>query len=342
VLNFTTFFDSNYLPKGIVLYNSLLKVIKQPFRLYLLCLDEVTHDFFILNKHDFENVELIKISDFEKNNLELQFAKNNRTLVEYYFTLSPILPLYLLKFYKLEHICSMDADLFFYHSPENIFESLNNYSIIITPHKFSVELKNREKYGLYNVSFQLFKNDETGIACLVKWKNECIEWCKDEYDELNNRFADQKYLDNWQKDYKNSILVLNGPDVGLAIWNVNNYKLSIINNTFLSNNQNVIFYHFHNFKSITSNIALNGFYSYIVNRNNEINIIYKNYWQKLNKTIIKYNLNIDNSIRLKESSLISKLFNDCTFYIFKADKLYHFNLKYIPKIFRKLLIKIYG
>ena len=342
MLNFTTFFDFNYLPKGIVLYNSLLKTLNKPFKLYLLCLDRDTYNFFSINKKDFTNIELISIDVFEKDNLELLKAKHNRSLIEYYFTISPFLPLYLLSNYKLDHICSMDADLYFYSSPEFIFDSLSQHSIIITPHKFSNELLNRQKYGKYNVSFQIFKNNNIGLACLTKWKNNCIEWCKDEYDAENNRFADQKYLDNWENEYKKSILTLDGPETGLAIWNINNYILKIKNDIFTANSTNVIFYHFHNFKSITSNIALNGFYNYKVNRNNEINIIYKNYWQKLNDAIVNYNLNIDKSIRLKESPLLSKLLNECTFYYFKFDNIYHFNLKYIPRIFRKIFTKIYG
>lgn len=342
MLNFTTFFDSNYLPKGIVLYNSLLKQIKQPFKLYLLCLDDETFNFFINHKIDFEYIELIKIADFEYNNPEINTAKHNRSLVEYYFTLSPVLPLYLLQEYKLDHICSMDADLFFYSSPENIFNALNSYSIIITPHKFSIELKNREKYGLYNVSFQLFKNDETGIACLTKWKNECIDWCKDEFDEIKNRFADQKYLDNWQNIFSNKLLILDGSDTGLAIWNINNYDLKIKNDTLFSNNNKVIFYHFHNFKSITKNIILNGFFNYQVNRNKVTDIIYNNYWKELNTTLENYNLKIDKSIRVKQTSVLSKLLNDCTFYYYNSNSSRHFNLKYIPKLIRKAFIKIYG
>jgi hypothetical protein len=342
VLYFTTFFDSNYLPKGIILYNSLLTVTKQPFKLYLLCLDEITFDFFIHNKVDFEYVELIKISDFEKNNHELESVKQNRSLVEYYFTLSPVLPLYIIQKYNLDHICSMDADLFFYSSPENIFDSLSKYSLIITPHKFSKELKDREKYGLYNVSFQIFKNDEIGVKCLTKWKKECINWCFDEYDEVNKRFADQKYLDNWQDVYSSKLLVLDGPDTGLAIWNINNYNLNISNSCFSSNEKKVIFYHFHNFKSVKKNIALNGFFNYKVNRNKITDIIYNNYWEELNTTLEKYNLNIDKSIRVKQSTLLSKILNECTFYYFHSNSIFHFNLKFIPKLIRKIFIKLYG
>lgn len=342
MLNFSTFFDSNYLPKGIVLYNSLVKHLKKPFKLYLLCLDDDTYNFFHRNKCDFKNIELIKLLDFENNNPELKAAKQNRKLVEYYFTLSPVLPLFLLQCLNLDHICSMDADLFFYSTPEHIFSKLNQYSIIITPHKFSKELKDREKYGLYNVSFQLFKNNEVGIACLTNWKNECIDWCMDEFDEKNNRFADQKYLDSWKDDYDKDLLILDGPNTGLAIWNINNYDLKINNNIFISNNENVIFYHFHNFKSINKKIILNGFFNYHVNRNKVIDIVYNNYWFELNSAIEYFKLNIDNSVRVKQTSLLSKLLNDCTFYYFKLNYNRHFNLKYIPKFIRKAFIKIYG
>ena len=342
MLNFTTFFDFNYLSKGIVLYNSLLKQLKVPFKLYLLCLDKNSLDFFIHNKKDFEFIELISIKDFESENPSLLDAKQNRSLVEYYFTLSPVLPLYLLKKYNLDHICSMDADLYFYSSPQSIFEKLQEYSIIITPHKFAKELSNREKFGLYNVSFQLFKNNIIGIECLQKWKNECIEWCGDHFDEAKNRFADQKYLDTWEKDYTSAILTLDGPDTGLAIWNVNKYQLSFRSQSLFSNNTPVIFYHFHNYKSLSKNIALNGFYDYKVKRNKSLDNIYAEYWFELYSVTMKYNLHIDNSIRKIQKSIFTKLLDGCTFYIFKNNKISYYNLKFIPKIFRKIYIKIYG
>ena len=225
---------------------------------------------------------------------------------------------------------------------EVIFESLEKYSIIITPHKFSQELHFLKKYGLFNVSFQLFKNNSIGISCLKKWKQDCFEWCKDEYDEKFQRFADQKYLDTWEKEFGNSLLVLNGPETGLAIWNINNFKLNFNHHTFFANGRKVIFYHFHNFKSVRNNIVLNGFYNYKVNNNKTLNIIYKNYWTNLNLYKNMYNLNIDNSIRFKKLNILSILLNECSFYLVYFDKIYPINLKYIPKIIRKLFTKIYG
>jgi hypothetical protein len=341
VLYFTTFFDSNYLAKGITLYYSLKEQTKSPFKIYLLCLDEKTFDFFTINKTDFEFIELILIKDIEDSFPELKQVKKNRTLIEYYFTLSPILPLYLLRTYNNDHICSMDADLFFYNNPNSIFEKLTQFSIIITPHKFSKELNDRKKYGLYNVSFQIFKNNNIGIQCLEKWKNNCIDWCYDFYDEKEQRFADQKYLDDWKKEYKNTILILDDSISGLAVWNANNYNLRIIDNVFISNDEKVLFYHFHNFKLVTSNIFLNGFNNYKVKRNKTLDFIYQQYYLTLNINIYKYKLEQEHFIRSNKKRLISMLMEDCSFYLFNKF-IVHINLKYIPKFIRKLLIKIYG
>lgn len=341
MLYFTTFFDFNYLSKGIILYNSLVRNATNPFKIYLLCLDEETFNFFTINKADFEFIELISIKDIEEYFPELNQIKKNRTLIEYYFTLSPVLPLYLLKTNNFDHICSMDADLYFYNNPDIIFEKLTQFSIIITPHNFSKELKDRVKYGLYNVSFQIFKNDEIGIKCLEKWKNDCIDWCYDYYDEKEQKFADQKYLDKWQKQYNNAIFILDAPSNGLAVWNVNNFNLRINENKFIADNIQVLFYHFHNFKLISNNIFLNGFKNYKVRRNKTLDFIYKKYYLELKLITLKYNLQNENYIRTNKRRLISILLEDCSFYIFNK-RILHINLKFIPKIFRKLIIKIYG
>lgn len=343
MLNFTTLFDSNYLPKGIVLYNSLLKQLNQAFSFYILCLDDQTYNFFKKNRQDFKYIILIKLEDFESLNKDLLNVKNNRSLVEYYFTLSPILPLFLLEKYNLDHICSMDADLYFYSNPKLLFDNLNKFSIIITPHKFSNELKYLEKYGLHNVSFQIFKNNEIGVRCLKKWKYECLEWCKDYLDELNNRYADQKYLDQWEESYKNSILVLNGPNTGLAVWNINNYDLKIVDDKFFSNSENLIFFHFHKFKSVSNNIILNGFNEYKVKRNSILDILYRRYWNELQITIKKYDLSIDKSIRFKfTKKIIPTLINERTFYLFRNNISFYFNLNYFSKKIKKLIFKFHG
>ena len=88
--HFCTYFDSNYLIQGVTLYRSLLKHCKD-FRFYVLCLDEETSE--ALDRLNEERIYTISIQEVEEWEPELLHAKENRSLVEYYFTLSPVLPL---------------------------------------------------------------------------------------------------------------------------------------------------------------------------------------------------------------------------------------------------------
>ena len=319
--NFATYFDINYLPQGIILYNSLKNTCKDDFNFYVLCLDNLVYDFFKSKNSQYSNIFLIKLDELENNDTCLKNIKNSRKKIEYYFTLSPCLPLYILKRYKIDHICTLDADIKFFSSPDIIFDKLNDYSIIITPHKFSKNIIFLEKYGLFNVSFQIFKNNQIGLNILNEWRLDCINWCKDEYDSLNERFADQKYLDKWPDKYSNDIFILNDNISGLAIWNLNNYDIRLDNlNNLLSNNSKVIFYHFHNFKLFNNFIAFNGFTNYKVFKNKmQINYIYQNYWTEIMSIIRIHNLNISKNARYNNLQNIFKLFFNQKSFFFKLN-----------------------
>jgi hypothetical protein len=293
---FTTFFDKNYLSRGLVLIESLQSHTSF-FTIYVLCLDEFTLDFFKQNKEQYPEVKTILLSDIEKSDPELYSIKNERRLIEYYFTLSPCLPLYLLKKYNLPHICSLDADIQFYSSPQSLFDYLNEYSIVITPHKFSKEVSDLVKWGVNNVSFQIFKNDTVGVDCIELWREQCLEWCKDELDEENNRFADQKYLDNWNVLYPNKVKQLYDNVSGLAPWNLNNYVINIKDNSFFSNGEKLIFYHFHHNKFFSKYWASNGFATYKVKHSSNKTKIYNDYWTKVNKKSEVFQIGKENFIR---------------------------------------------
>lgn len=318
--NFTTFFDKNYLTRGLVLIESLQQH-SESFAIYVLCLDDFTANFFRQNNKQYPQVIVVLLSDIEKSDEALFAIKTERRLIEYYFTLSPCLPLYLLKKYNLPHICSLDADIQFYSSPQPLFDYLNEYSIVITPHKFSKEISDLVKWGVNNVSFQIFKNDTVGVDCLELWRKQCLEWCKDELDIENNRFADQKYLDNWNILYPNKVKQLYDNVSGLAPWNLNNYEINIKENSFFSNGEKLIFYHFHHNKFFSKYWASNGFATYKVKHNPSITKIYKDYWAKVNKKSEVIQIGKENFIRqdfdkniertlINEGSVFLKLSNN--------------------------------
>jgi hypothetical protein len=336
MLNFCTLFDKNYLSRGIVLWESLKRHCVD-FNLFVLCLDDFTYNYF--NTTDYKQLIPIHLKELETFDCELVAIKDNRNLIEYYFTLSPCFPLFLLKNNpEMKFICSLDADILFFSNPSQLFEKFEEaYSILITPHKFTNNLieSGLEKYGRFNVSFQAFKNNTIGLVCLEKWRSQCLSWCRDYYDEVNNRFADQKYLDTWLTEYEDDVMVLEDEVSGLAVWNIDNYNLQFTNEILYSNNKPVIFYHFHGLQFVHHNWVNNHFYIYNVTNNlKALKLLYKAYINLIltkNDTLIFRN---DNIIRKKHRMLWMKIIEDRKpFYYFRSKYLWIINLKYVYKIY---------
>lgn len=341
--HFTTFFDKNYLSRGLVLYNSLKENISD-FQLFVLCLDQYTFDFFKEKALTYPEVVCLTLGEIESEDVELKRCKNDRSRIEYYFTISPCLPLYLLTKYNLRHICSLDADILFLDSPVPLFENLNTASVIVTPHKFTEELKDKEKYGVFNVSFQIFKNDSIGISCLRMWREQCIKWCGDYIDDKTNFFADQKYLDYWPQLYNDNLKILDDAVSGLAPWNINNYNLTYRDGYFLSEGQRIIFYHFHGFKFFSKKWATKSFKSYFVKNTIVLQKLYSLYWEKVSENDRKLNLNQFKSVRGNDSSKkIDKILNsDGVCYRFSSSTMFEMNFINVPWLIKGVIRKIYG
>ncbi len=275
---FCTYFDSNYLTRGLALHESLCKHAN-PFHLWILCLDDVSFDF--LSKRKLLNVSLIQLSDIENWDARLRDAKNNRSKIEYYFTLSPFFPSYVLKTNsQVDLVTYLDADLYFYSDVGPIFKELGNNSILIIGHKFSAKNLYHEKYGSYNVGFLSFRRDVQGEQCLASWQGKCLEWCSNRSE--GDRFADQKYLDKWPQQFKN-VIVLQNKGANVAPWNLDNYKVRHINGKIYIDDSPLIFYHFHDLYRLHASFYLTGLQKYYTRLNKTVaNFLYIPYIKKIN------------------------------------------------------------
>jgi hypothetical protein len=251
--HFCTYFDKNYLSRGLVLLESLQKHAK-PFKLYVLSLDDFTHEF--LTTKFSESVESISLIELEAFDQELLAVKPARKLVEYYFTLTPCLPRYIFhKHSEIELITYIDADICFFSSPQPAFDELGEKSVLIVPHHFSEKNKDLEKCGKYNVVFNVFRRDEEGMKVLNWWRNQCLDWCYDYLDEVNSRFGDQKYLDYFPAISKR-VVVSNLKGLNVAAFNVDRYKIARKKEKFYVDEKLIIFYHFHYLKKIRPQLFL--------------------------------------------------------------------------------------
>lgn len=237
--NFCTLFDKNYLYRGLALYASLVEHCAD-FKLWILCMDDTVYS--ILKKMDLKNIELIALKDFEDP--ELLSIKDSRTPVEYCWTCTSSLLLYLLKKYpNLGNIAYLDADLFFYDTPEPIYNEFGDNSVLIIKHNYSKEYVHLEKRsGIYNVEMLVFRDDENAMNCLNWWRKKCLECCSERH--IDGKFGDQLYLNDWSQRFE-KIKVLQHKGGGLAPWNYRNYKIIQKNSKVYVDNDPLIFYHFH-------------------------------------------------------------------------------------------------
>lgn len=243
--DFCTYFDVNYLPRGLALHASLRRTCRS-FRLFVLCMDELAASS--LDRLGLPEIIPIRLSELESAEPRLLDAKNNRSRIEYYFTCTAALPLFVMEKWKdADLVTYVDADLYFFTTPLPLIEELGQRSIGIIAHRFPPHLSDREQYGHYNVGWISFRRDASGIECLRWWRDRCLEWCYDRVED--GRFADQKYLDSWPERFSN-VAVLEHPGANLAPWNVDTHTLSSNGQSVLVDSRPLIFFHFHGLKQL--------------------------------------------------------------------------------------------
>lgn len=243
---YCTLFDSFYLSRGLVLYDSLIECAKS-FHLYIFAFDNQTRE--ILTSLKLNNVTIVSLEDFETP--ELKEVKKNRTIAEYCWTCTPSVISYVLDNFGVTHCTYIDSDLCFYSDPavliDEMFESKK--SVLITEHRFSLlpKLYEYKRAGRFCVQFVTFLNEDGSLRVLNKWKMQCIEWCFSRYED--GKFGDQKYLEKWPEEYPN-IHILKNQGGGVAPWNTGQYKFRkenfSVKGLMRKNGAtfNVVFFHF--------------------------------------------------------------------------------------------------
>ncbi|WP_146180165.1 hypothetical protein [Opitutus sp. ER46] len=221
--HYCTYFDRGFLIQGLALWRSLARHDPAAV-LWVLALDDATS--VVLRRLGDARLRVVTLAELERDDPPLAAAKANRTRVEYFFTLSPCWPRWLLAHQpEIDRITYLDADLCFFAPPAPVFSAMDaaGASVLITPHRFSPWLSHYEQHGRFNVGILVFRGDATGRACLDDWRERCLAWCHDRVED--GRYADQGYLDAWPERWGQALLVLDHPGVNLAPWNWMQHRL---------------------------------------------------------------------------------------------------------------------
>jgi hypothetical protein len=241
VTHYCTYFDRNYLYKGLAMVRSLERHAGD-FLLTILCMDGETRR--VLESLGLEKVRLFDLQDLEAGDEDLAAAKRNRTAKEYCWTLTPSLPLFVLgKTPGADSVTYLDADLLFFSDPSPIYEEFGDRSILIIEHRFSPRyLPLRDPSGIYNVAFMTFRNDDRGMGALRWWRERCNEWCYCRMED--GKFGDQKYLDDWPERF-DGVCVLQNPGANVAPWNIEGVDVTSSGEKTWVGGHEMIFFHYH-------------------------------------------------------------------------------------------------
>lgn len=255
---FCTYFDSQYLVKGLALWGSLRTHLADP-SLWALCLDDFTYDLLI--EMDQPGVHCIRLGTLEAWEPRLLEARGNRSQVEYYWTCTPTLVAYVLAQARAgEVVAYVDSDLYFFSSPEAILAAAGEAAVMIHGHRYAPAHAHLASIcGEYNVGLTAFRQDERGWAAVRWWQNACIAVCAAR--PQDGYFGDQKYLDDWPERFE-GVHVLEQAGAGLAPWNLDNYRYGLKDGNLLVDNQPLVFYHFHDFYALSARIFWQRGYSY--------------------------------------------------------------------------------
>jgi len=254
MIHFCTLFDSNYLTRGLALYESLEKRCPS-FHLYVISFDRNSYEY--LKNAGLPNLTPVALQDFEDQ--QLLAVKPSRSIAEYCWTCTPSVILYCIEKYHLPSCTYVDADMIFYHNPQLLLDEMGGRSVLISEHRYTKEYERGAVVnGIYCVQFMYFKNDSDGMTALRWWRERCLEWC---YDRLEDgKFGDQKYLDDWPARFE-GVHVMQHLGGALAPWNLQQYSFSWKGDQLFAKylktgiSYPVIFFHYHGLKFFSNRMA---------------------------------------------------------------------------------------
>lgn len=241
---YCTYFDHNYLARGLALYQSLQRHAPGA-RLWVLCLSVACHE--TLTALGLPDLVPVRLADFEAADPEVAATRPSRSVIEYYFTLTPAWIRFVLNGEAgLEWVTYLDSDLFFFASPDPIYDELKAAAFGIIPHRFARGLEDQRRFGLYNVGWVSVRKRDDGISALDWWRARCIEWCYDRVE--GDRFADQRYLDRLPESFA-GVHVIEHLGANLAPWNFADVLVECRNEAVeIEGRYQLLFFHFYGVK----------------------------------------------------------------------------------------------
>ncbi len=218
----------------------------------VVCFDDACRE--ALATLDVDGVVAHSLAELEEWDPELAATRAKRSWVEYLWTAIPVVPMFVLDRADTGQVVYLDADLMFFSSPEPIFEELGGRSLLLTPARYPAAYPWLTHCGLYPTQFMPLSHDPEAQAAYRWWRERCIEHCSEQIEIDANRYADQKYLEQWL-DLFDRVHVLEHPGAGLAPWNMERHVIDRGDDQrepVLVDGRPLIFFHYTRFRRYRS------------------------------------------------------------------------------------------
>jgi len=239
---YCTYFDHNYLRKGLALYLSLQRC-SRPGQVVLAVLALSERCEQLLARLALPGLVVLPLRQLEAAEPRLLQAKANRRLVEYYFTLTPwLIQAALQAVPAAGRATYLDSDLYFFSSPQPLWQEIGAAPMAFVEHRFSSGYLENSQYGRFNVGWNTFDRSPVAQQALQWWAERCLEWCYDRVE--GEKFADQGYLTQLERQFA-GVHVLGYPGINLAEYNLDNLQLSLSAAEPSANGLPVIYWHMH-------------------------------------------------------------------------------------------------
>ena len=182
---------------------------------------------------------------------ELDSMRERYDIFEFCNALKPYFLKYLLENTDHSKICYFDSDLYILGNMErDVWEKLNDCSIMLTPHYINPAEKNDEETfqrelntiirGVYNGGFVGIRRDENAQKFVNWWKAKVFRGCYRRPEE--GMFVDQRWLD-MVPAFDLNAEINRHPGLNVAFWNLSERKISLKEEKFLVNEKPLLFFH---------------------------------------------------------------------------------------------------
>lgn len=178
--------------------------------------------------------------------------KARYTLAELCTAVKPFWLEYLLKQQGLNAICYFDPDIYFYHPIDRLWQSVEQSSIVLTPHILGPLSENGRpnefsilEAGAYNLGFIGIRQSAATTHFLRWWQKRLTRYGR--YAPHTHQHYDQRWVDLVPGMYE-GVLIDRYPGHNVAYWDLDNRSLAWDQQRYIVNGQPLVFFHFSGYR----------------------------------------------------------------------------------------------